>query len=83
MTADWTLWPREIPSRIQYSGRDFNCGPDPKPHGWTLEGMTARGKSAGGADIYAAEPAPGESVVTYIAFSTPEGVITCGLSGGP
>lgn len=83
-TSDWTLWPKEVPSKVQYDDREFNCGPDAKPRpGRTLDGLTIRGKTAGGADIYAAEPPPGESVVTSFSIRTAEGVFTCDLMGGP
>jgi hypothetical protein len=59
LTSDWTLTPKEVPSKVQYGGREFNCGPDAKPNpGRTLDGLTVRGRTAGGADIYAGEPHP-------------------------
>ncbi|ACL42081.1 hypothetical protein Achl_4130 (plasmid) [Pseudarthrobacter chlorophenolicus A6] len=83
-TSDWTLTPREVPSKVQYDAREFNCGPDAKPRpGRTLDGLTVRGKTAGGADIYAAEPPPGDSVVTFISIRTADGVFVCDLMGGP
>lgn len=81
---DWTLTPKEVPSNVQYDDREFNCGQDARPRpGRTLDGLTVRGKTAGGGDIYAAEPPPGESVVTSVSIRTAEGVFTCDLMGGP
>lgn len=82
-TWDWTLWPKEVPSKVQYAERDFHCGQNPAPRERSLEGLEVRGKTAGGADIYAAEPVAGSTVVTFIAIKTADGVFTCGLSGGP
>lgn len=82
-TWDWTLWPREVPSKVQYAQREFNCEQNPATRERTLEGIEVRGKTAGGADIYADEPAAGLSVVTFIAVKTADGVFMCGLSGGP
>ena len=83
-TWDWTLTPKEVPSKVQYDDREFNCGPDAKPRpGRTLDGLTVRGKTAGGADIYAADPPPGNSVVTSVSILTAQGVFVCGLMGGP
>ena len=84
LTWDWTLIPKEVPSKVQYDGREFNCGQDARPRpGRTLDGLTVRGKTAGGGDIYAAEPPPGESVVTSVSIRTADGVFTCDLMGGP
>lgn len=84
LTSDWTLTPKEVPSKVQYDDREFNCGPDAKHRpGRTLGGLTLRGKTAGGADIYAADPPPGNSVVTSISIRTADGVFVCDLMGGP
>lgn len=86
-TWDWTLTPntpKEVPSKVQYDDREFNCGPDAKPWpGRKLDGLTVRGRTAGGADVYAADPPPGNSVVTSISIRTTEGVFVCDLMGGP
>jgi hypothetical protein len=42
-----------------------------------------RGKTAGGADIYAADPPAGNSVVTSISIRTADGIFVCDLMGGP
>jgi hypothetical protein len=84
LTSDWTLTPKEVPSKVQYDDREFNCGPDAKPRpGRTLDGLTVRGKTAGGADIYAADPPPGNSVVTAISIRTADAIFVCDLMGGP
>ena len=83
LTWDWVLTPKKVPTRVQYANRDFICRPDAKPHALSLDGLALRGKTAGGGDIYATEPSPGESVVVGIAIKTDGGFVTCSLSGGP
>lgn len=84
LTSDWARTPKEVPSKVQYDDQEFNCVPDAKPRpGRTLDGLTVRGQTAGGADIYAAEPPPCDSVVTSISIRTAEGVFVCDLMGGP
>ena len=83
MTSDWTLWPKEVPSKVQFAGRDFNCGPNPAPSTRTLDGLSLRGKTAGGADIYIVEPGPGQITVTSILVKTDIATYSCGVMGGP
>lgn len=83
MTSDWTLWPKEVPSKVQFAGRDFNCGPNPAPSTRTLDGLRLRGKTAGGADIYTAESATGQITVTSILVKTDIATYSCGIMGGP
>lgn len=30
-TSDWALWPKAVPSKVQFAGRAYNCGPDARP----------------------------------------------------
>jgi hypothetical protein len=83
MTSDWTLWPKEVPSKVQFAGRDFNCGPNPAPSTHTLDGLSMRGQTAGGADVYTVEPGMGQSTVTWILVKTDIATYSCGLMGGP
>ncbi len=78
-TADW--WPKAIPTRVQYDGRDFTCGNDPhKLDASQATGLVARGRTIGGGTIYA----PARD-------GRPSGVVVrdgnrfywCSLSGGP
>lgn len=80
-TSDWVLWPKEIPSRVQFAGRDYNCGPTPATARHEVSGMTRQGTTAGGAEILA-EPPLGEAKV-FILVRTAEGTFGCGLLGGP
>lgn len=80
-TSDWTLWPREVPSKVQFASRDYDCGPNAQPGNHTLDGLTLQGHTAGGANIYAQPP---ESVVgTAITIQANDGVYTCSLMGAP
>jgi hypothetical protein len=80
-TSDWALWPKEIPSRVQFAGRDYDCGPTPVIAHHDLSGMTRQGTTAGGAEILA-EPPSGEARV-FILVRTAKGTFGCGLLGGP
>lgn len=82
-TSDWALWPKEVPSKVQFSGRDFDCGSNPSPSTRSLGGLTLQGTTAGGAEIYAATPPPGWTVVTSILVKAHGGTFTCRLMGGP
>jgi hypothetical protein len=83
MTSDWTLWPKEVPSKVQFAGRDFNCGPNPAPSTRTLDGLSRRGTTAGGADIYTVESGMGQITVTSILVKTNIATYSCGIVGGP
>ncbi len=83
MTSDWTVWPKEVPSKVQFAGRDFNCGPNPVPSTRTLDGLGLRGKTVGGADIYTAESATGQITVSSILVKTDIATYSCGIMGGP
>jgi len=78
-TSDWALWPREVPSKVQFAGRDYNCGAVGR--GETLYDLTLQGHTAGGGDIYAQLPKPDASV--FIAVRTNGGVYKCNLLGAP
>ncbi|UZX05644.1 hypothetical protein F8G81_20985 [Arthrobacter sp. CDRTa11] len=80
-TSDWTLWPREVPSKVQFADREYNCGPDAKPAQRDLSELTPQGRTAGGAEIYA-QPPRAEARV-YIVVRTSEGTFPCPLMGGP
>ncbi|PYI66324.1 hypothetical protein CVV68_15015 [Arthrobacter livingstonensis] len=83
MTSDWTLWPTEVPSKVQFAGRDFNCGPNLAPSTRTLDGLSLRGKTAGGVDIYSVEPGTGQMTVTSILVKSDIATYSCGVMGGP
>jgi hypothetical protein len=83
MTSDWTLWPKEVPSKVQFANRDYQCGPNPVPDTRSLEGLAERGKTAGGADIYTAEPGTLGGAVTWVVVKTEAGAYACDLLGGP
>ena len=78
-TSDWALWPRDVPSRVQFAGRDYNCALDSRVD--TLDGLTLQGRTAGGGHIYAQPPTQSASV--FIAVRTNGGVYRCNLLGGP
>ncbi|PYI64375.1 hypothetical protein CVV68_22085 [Arthrobacter livingstonensis] len=78
-TSDWALWPREVPSKVQFAGRDYNCGPVGRAD--TLNGLIFQGRTAGGGDIYA-QPRKSDARV-FIAVRTNGGVYMCNLLGGP
>ncbi|KHL04185.1 hypothetical protein LK10_06390 [Sinomonas humi] len=82
-TSDWVLWPKEVPSKVQFSGRDFDCRSTPSPSTQSLDGLTMQGKTAGGADIYAAARPAGRDVVASILVKAHGGTFTCRLMGGP
>ena len=91
-TSDWALWPKAVPSKVQFAGRDYHCGRNPNlsgaaesgsggtvgQTGSTLQGLAIRGKTAGGADIYASAAAVPESIRVL----TAGGVYSCALMGG-
>ncbi|MEA5455869.1 hypothetical protein SPF06_14135 [Sinomonas sp. JGH33] len=76
-TNDWALWPPAAPSKVQFAGRDYACEPAAS---MSLNGLSVRGKTAGGADIYA--PAVGSVSVTIV-VKADDGLHACGLLGGP
>jgi len=89
-TSDWALWPRAVPSKVQFAGRDYSCRTDAKlvaaaddgalgPGDAVLLGLAVRGKTAGGADIYAAA----DAVPASIRVLAGDGVYSCTRMGGP
>lgn len=83
MTSDWTLWPKAVPSKVQFANRDYDCGPNPAPVTRSLDGFTRQGKTAGGADIYAPGPGTQNAIATWIAIRTDTATYSCDLLGGP
>lgn len=83
MTSDWTLWPKAVPSKVQFANRDNQCGPNPVPTTRSFDGLTKQGKTAGGADIYAPEPGTQSGTATWIVIMTGQATYTCDLMGGP
>ncbi|WP_052207420.1 hypothetical protein [Sinomonas humi] len=83
MTSDWMLWPKAVPSKVQFADRDYQCGPNPVPNTHSLEGLTKQGRTAGGADIYAADQGAQNSTVTWIVIATGPATYACDLMGGP
>ncbi|BAS18408.1 hypothetical protein AHiyo8_pI67120 (plasmid) [Arthrobacter sp. Hiyo8] len=83
MTSDWALWPKEVPSKVQFANRDYKCGANPMPNTHSLDGLTKRGKTAGGADIYSASPGTQSGTATWIVIMTGQATYTCDLMGGP
>ncbi len=81
-TWDWRLWPREVPEKVHFAGRDFNSGDDAKPYEPQDEdivtGMSAQGKTAGGAEILSLAPGAG----IYIGVKATDGTYICSLMGG-
>ena len=81
-TWDWRLWPREVPERVQFGGRDFNCGEHSKPQltadEGLLTGMSVYGKTAGGAEIFSLSAEPG----IHIGVKATDGTHLCALMGG-
>jgi hypothetical protein len=47
------LSPKEIPSKVQFAGREYNCGPDPRPADHDTAGLTEQGRTVGWAEILA------------------------------
>lgn len=56
-TADWALWPREAPSKVQFAGRDYSCGPAAEAGIRAVDGMTIQGRTPAAA-ISTPRPAP-------------------------
>lgn len=81
-TWDWRLWPREVPERVQFAGRDFYCGEHSKPQladdEGLLNGMNVHGKTAGGAEILSLTAEAG----IYIGVKATDGTHICALMGG-
>lgn len=78
-TSDWGMWPREVPSRVQFAGHDYTCGPDARVD--TVDGLATQGRTAGGGDIYAQRPTLSPSV--FITVRTNGGDYRCNLLGEP
>lgn len=80
-TADW--WPKAVPTRVQYDGRDFSCLDGGRPRvvsSAALTGLLPRGRTIGGGVIYAP---PGDQLPFGILVSADGEVRACSLSGGP
>lgn len=80
-TAGW--WPKAVPTRVQYDGRDFNCLDGGRPvtvPRSALAGQEARGRTIGGGTIYAP---PGDDLPIGIVVVAGGEVRACSLSGGP
>lgn len=80
-TLDWVLSPKEVPSKVQFADREYDCGPDPRPADRDLSALTSQGKTAGGGDILAQPPSAEARV--FIVVRTDKGAFGCGLMGGP
>jgi hypothetical protein len=80
-TSDWVLSPKEVPSRVQFADREYNCGPDPRPTDHDLSALTSQGTTAGGGAIFAQQPSAEARV--FIVVRTDKGAFGCGLMGGP
>lgn len=82
-TSGWTLWPKAVPSKVQFANRDYQCGPNPTPETRSLDGLTKEGSTIGGADIYATAQGPHSGPVTWVVLKTDKATYTCDLLGGP
>lgn len=80
-TSDWVLWPKEVPSKVQFAGREYNCGPRPEPVRTDFSNLTAQGTTAGGAEILALASTDEDRV--FIVVKAADGSVGCGLMGGP
>jgi hypothetical protein len=80
-TSDWVLSPKEVPSKVQFADREYNCGPDAKPAEHDMTGLTSQGRTAGGAEIFAQSPSAEARV--FIIVRTDQGTFGCDLMGGP
>lgn len=80
-TSDWVLWPEEVPSKVQFADREYNCGPDAKPREHDMTGLSAQGRTVGGAEVFAQPPSDDAGV--FIVVRTDQGAAGCGLMGGP
>lgn len=80
-TSDWVLSPKEVPSKVQFAGREYNCGPDAQPSEHDVTGLTSQGRTAGGAEILAQPPTTEARV--FIVVRTGQGTFGCDLMGGP
>ena len=81
-TWDWALWPREVPKKAQFAGRDLYCGDNPEPvapgEEHFVAGMSVQGKTAGGGEILSHTPEVG----IYIGIKATDGIYGCTLMGG-
>jgi hypothetical protein len=80
-TSDWVLSPKEVSSKVQFAGREYNCGPDPRPAEHDTKELTSQARTAGGAEIFAQPPSTEARV--FIVVQTSEKAFGCGLMGGP
>ena len=80
-TSDWVLSPKEVPSKVQFAGREYDCGPVPKPAEHDTTDLTSQDKTAGGAEIFAQPPFTEARV--FIVVRVGESAFGCGLMGGP
>jgi hypothetical protein len=81
LTSDWVLSSKEVPSKVRFAGREYNCGPDPVPADHDTAGLTAQGRTVGGAEILAQPPSAEARV--FIVVRTEGNAFGCGLMGGP
>ncbi|MFK0003622.1 hypothetical protein [Paenarthrobacter sp. NPDC090522] len=80
-TSDWVFAPKEVPSKVQFAGREYNCGPDPRPTKYDIGLLSLQGLTARGGVIFAQEPS--SSARVFIVVRTSEGAFGCDLMGGP
>jgi hypothetical protein len=80
-TSDWVFSPKEVPSKVQFADREYNCGPDAKPGEHDMTGLTSQGTTAGGAEIFSQPPSSEARV--FIIVRTDQGTFGCDLMGGP
>jgi hypothetical protein len=73
-TADW--WPSTIPTRVQFTGRNYDCG-HANAHGSTAH-LHKLGHTIGGGTIYAHSAAPD----AFIVVKASDIVRYCPLNGG-
>ncbi|MDY7529907.1 MULTISPECIES: hypothetical protein [unclassified Cryobacterium] len=77
-TGDWDFWPHAVPSKVSFAGRHFDCMPEQTLWGETVDGLSLRGLTAGGGEIYSSSA----EATTTIRVKTSDGVYTCSLMGG-
>jgi len=77
-TGDWDFWPHAVPSKASFAGRHYGCMPEQTLWGETIDGLSFRGLTAGGGEIYSSSA----EATTTILVKTSDGVYTCSLMGG-
>lgn len=80
-TSDWVLSPKEVPSKVQFADREYDCGPDPQSAEHGVSALTSQGRTAGGGEIFAQQPSA--QARSFIVVQTGKGAFGCGLIGGP